>query len=386
MDLLLILIYVAFCYVIFKIFRIPVNQWSLATAALGGIVGIAMLLLVMNYNHPFSTNARIYFAVTPVIPGVKGRVVEVPVETNKPLKAGDVLFRVDPVPYENALAQRRAALAEAEQNVGQLKAAHDAAQATVKEATAARDRTKQAFDRYAAGNDSARRGGGSGPYSELEVENRRGTYLGAEGALQTAEARAEQARIAAQSQIDGVNTTVARLRAEVADAQYELDQTVVRAPASGFVTQVSLRPGLYVMPNPLRPAMVFVHDTDKDRVLGAAFQQNTLQRVRAGDEAEVLFEAVPGRVFKGKVNIVLDAIAAGQLQANGTLQDYGARGPGGRAVALIDIVDDISAYQIPAGSSGEVAIYTDHFHHVSMLRRVLLRMRSWQNYIYFEGH
>lgn len=387
MDLLLILTYVALCYAIFKIFKIPVNQWTLATATLGGIVGIALLLLTMNYNHPFSTNARIYFATAPVIPGVKGRVVEVPVETNTPLKAGEVLFRIDPVPYQNVLAQRRAALAEAEANVGQLKAAYDASLAIVKEATAARDRTKQAFDRYAAGNEAARRGGGAGgPYSEMEVENRRGTYLGAEGALQTAEARAEQARIAAEAQIDGVNTTVARLRAEVADAQYELDQTVVRAPTSGFVTQVSLRPGLYVMPNPLRPAMVFVHDTAKDRVLGAAFQQNTLQRVRVGDEAEVLFEAVPGRVFKGKVSLVLDAIAAGQLQANGTLQDYGARVPGGRAVATIEILDDISAYQIPGGALGEVAIYTHHFHHVSVMRKILLRMRSWQNYIYMEGH
>ena len=53
MELLLILIYVSICYVIFKLFRIPVNQWSLATATLGGIVGIALILLVMNYNHPF---------------------------------------------------------------------------------------------------------------------------------------------------------------------------------------------------------------------------------------------------------------------------------------------------------------------------------------------
>jgi multidrug resistance efflux pump len=386
MDLLLILTYVALCYAIFKIFKIPVNQWTLATATLGGIVGIALLLLTMNYNHPFTSNARIYFAVTPVIPGVKGRVVEVPVETNKPLQAGDVLFRIDPVPYQNALAERRAALAEAEANVGQLKAAYDAAQATVREATATRDRTKQAFDRYAAGNDTARRGGAAGPYSELEVENRRGTYLGAEGALQTAEARAEQARIAAQAQIDGVNTTVARLRAEVADAQYELDQAVVRAPSNGFVTQLYLRPGLYVIPNPLRPAMVFVHNTAKDRVLGAAFQQNTLQRVRAGDEAEILFDAVPGRVFKGKVSLVVDAIAAGQLQANGTLQDFGERVPGGRAIATIEILDDISGYQIPGGASGEVAIYTDHFHHVSVMRKILLRMKSWQNYLYSEGH
>jgi hypothetical protein len=64
MELLLILIYVSICYVVFKVFRIPVYQWSLATAALGGIMGIALLLLIMNYNHPFTNNARIYFAVT----------------------------------------------------------------------------------------------------------------------------------------------------------------------------------------------------------------------------------------------------------------------------------------------------------------------------------
>jgi multidrug resistance efflux pump len=158
----------------------------------------------------------------------------------------------------------------------------------------------------------------------------------------------------------------------------------VRAATGGFVTQIALRPGMYVTPLPLRPVMVFVHDGD--RTLAAAFQQNTLQRVRASDEAEVAFDAIPGRVFKGKVRIVLDAIALGQIQATGALQDLGARVPGGRAVALIDVTDDLSDYQLPAGAAAEVAIYTEHFHHVSVLRRVLLRMRSWQNYIYFEAH
>jgi len=94
MEILLILIYVSICYVIFKLFKIPVNQWSLATATFGGIIGIALLLLVMNYNHPFTTNARIYFSVTPVLPTVKGRVIEVPVKSNIPLKEGDELFRI----------------------------------------------------------------------------------------------------------------------------------------------------------------------------------------------------------------------------------------------------------------------------------------------------
>src|SRR6187399_831460 len=103
MELLLILIYVSICYAVFKIFRIPVNQWSLATATLGGILGIALILLVMNYNHPFTKDARIYFVTTPIIPDIKGRVVEVAAESNKQLKPGDVLFRIEPTVYQSAV-------------------------------------------------------------------------------------------------------------------------------------------------------------------------------------------------------------------------------------------------------------------------------------------
>src|SRR6201982_1714728 len=107
MELLLILIYLSICYVTFKVFRIPVNQWSLATAALGGIIGIALLLLIMNYNHPFTTNARIYFAATPVSPSVRGRVMEGPVQANVPRKDGYVLCRGDPKPYQYVVAQKK---------------------------------------------------------------------------------------------------------------------------------------------------------------------------------------------------------------------------------------------------------------------------------------
>ena len=95
-------------------------------------------------------------------------------------------------------------------------------------------------------------------------------------------------------------------------------------------------------------------------MLGAAFQQNSLERVKPGDEAEVAFDAVPGRVFNGKVRTVLDAIAAGQIQASGALVDFAERTEGGRAFAIIDLEDDISKYQIPVGAAGQVAIYTEH--------------------------
>jgi multidrug resistance efflux pump len=379
MELLLILLYVSICYVVFKVFKIPINQWSLATAALGGIVGIVLLLLIMNYNHPFTTNARIYFSVTPVLPSVRGRVIEVPAQTNTPLKEGDVLFRVDPKPFEYMVAQKKAALAEAEQNVKQLKASLDQATAAADRTNAQFDLAQQEYNRQAQLFERKVVAQATLDTATRNLEASKQTWVGAK-------AEEERARLAYSSNIEGVNTTVARLTAELADAQYDLDQTVTRAPGNGFVTQVALRPGMYVVPAPLRPVMAFVNTDIHDQGLGAAFQQNSLQRVRAGDEAEVAFDAVPGRVFKGKVRTVLDAIAAGQIQASGALVDYGARTEGGRALALIDIDEDISGYQIPAGAAAQVAIYTKYWHHVSLLRKILLRMRSWENYVLLEGH
>jgi len=379
MELLLILIYVSICYVIFKLFRIPVNQWSLATAVLGGIFGISFLLLVMNYNHPFTNNARIYFAVTPVLPTVRGRVTEVPVQPNVPLKEGDELFRIDPKPYQYVVDQKKAALAEAEQNVRQLKASLDQATAAADKANAQLQLAQMDFDRQTELFKTR-----TIAQATLDISSR--NFEAAKQTVTGARAEEERARLAFSSNIEGVNTTVARLTAELADAQYDLDQTVTRAPGPGFVTQMALRPGMYIVPAPLRPVMVFVNTDIRDEGLGAAFLQNALQRVKPGDEAEVAFDAVPGRVFKGKVRVVVDAIAAGQVQANGTLTDFGERTAGGRAMAMIDIVDDISGYQIPAGSAGLVAIYTEYWHHLSLLRKILLRMRSWENYVFLEGH
>jgi len=379
MELLLILIYVSLCYVVFKVFRIPVNQWSLATAALGGIIGIALLLLIMNYNHPFTTNARIYFAVTPVFPSVRGRVIEVPVQANVPLKQGDVLFRVDPQPFQYVVDQKKAALAEAEQNVRQLKASLDQATAGTQRANAQFELAQQNYDRQAELFEKKIIAQATLDTFTRNLETAKQSMVGAQ-------AEEERARLAYSSNIDGVNTTVARLSSELADAQWDLDQTVTRAPASGFVTQVSLRPGMYAVPLAFRSVMVFVNTDPRDQEFAAAFQQNSLQRVKAGDEAEAAFDAVPGRVFKGKVRLVLDAIAAGQMQPTGGLVDVGARTEGGRALAVIDITDDMSSYQIPLGAAAQVAIYTEHWHHVSLIRKILLRMRSWQNYVFLEGH
>jgi multidrug resistance efflux pump len=379
MELLLILIYVSICIVIFKLFSIPVNQWSLSTAVLGGIFGITLLLLIMNYNHPFTTNARIYFPVTPILATVKGRVVEVPVQANTPLKEGDVLFRIDPKPFQYVVDAKKAALAEADQLVDQLKASLDQATAAVGKADAQLQLTQQNYDRQAElfAKDVIAR-------AALETATR--NLDAAKQTLAGAKAEEERARLAYKSEIGGVNTTVATRRAELADAEFDLDQTTTRAAGPGFVTQVSLRPGMYLVPAQLRTAMLFVNTAKTDQELGAAFDQNAMQRVVAGSDAEVAFDAVPGRVFKAKVRSVVDAIAAGQLISALTLIEPETRTTAGRAVTIIDVTDDVSDYQIPLGATAQVAIYTEHWHHLALLRKILLRMRSWQNYVYFEGH
>ena len=380
MEILLTLTYVALCYAVFKLFRIPVNQWTLATAALGGIFGLSLLFITMAYNHPFSTNARIYYTVTPILPAVRGRVIEVPVEdrTNQHLEAGDVLYKIDPKPYEYTVAEKKAGLADAEANVAQLKASVDQAAAATGKAKAQEQLAQENYDRQA---ELFQKNVGA----QVTLDTATRSLDASKQTVAEAAAAEDRARQAYGATVDGEHTAIVRLRNELADAQFDLDQTTVRAPTGGFVTELALRPGVYVVPAPFRPAMVFVNDSQKDRQLAAAFQQNALQRVRAGDEAEVLFKGIPGRVFKAKVRVLIDAIAGGQLQTTGTLVNVVGPATGDRALALLDIVDDMSAYQVPLGSAGEAAIYTEHFHELSLLRKILLRMRSWQNYAFFEA-
>ncbi|MDH6230789.1 multidrug resistance efflux pump [Mesorhizobium soli] len=380
MELLLILLYAAICIAIFKIFRIPVNEWTLSTAVLGGIVGLFALLLTMNYNHPYSANARIYYAVTPILPSVSGRVVEVPVETNVPLKQGDVLFKIDPAPYQYAVDDKSAQLVDAKQSVKELKAALDHAKAETKRTKSQAQLAQNNYDRQVALYHQ-------NVIAKAALDTYERNLDSANQGVVAAQATEQEADLAYSANVGGVNTSVARLTAELGDAKYNLEQTTVRAPGPGFVTQVGLRPGMYVMPVPLRPAMTFVNIGEKNATLTAAFQENYLQRIHIGDDAEVAFAAVPGRVFKAKVRSVVNAIPAGELLPSGTLADPSSLpAGGGRALVIFDLVESVADYQIPLGSTAEVAVYTQYVHDLSLLRKILLRIKSWENYIFSEEH
>jgi len=371
MAVLLLLAYAAICVVVFKLLRMPVNKWTVTTASVGGVVVVGGLLVGMNYNHPFTTDGRLYFYTTPIVPTVQGHVIEVAVEPNVPLKQGDLLFRIDPRPYQYVVDQKKALLAEAEQNVKQLAAALDQAKAGVKKAQAQVDLAQQSYDRQAqlVKKDVA---------SQAVLDTATRNLEAARETLTQSQAVAEQARLAYSSEIGGVNTSVASLIADLNQAEFNLSETKVVAPTDGYVTQLFLKPGMTASPS--TPTMVFIHSGAN--ILGASFAQNALQRVRKDDEAEIAFDAVPGRVFKAQVLVVADAISEGQVQASATLIDPQDRSKSpGRAVTRLKIVDDLSGFQVPAGSRAQVAVYTEHLQALAIIRRILLRMKAWMNYI-----
>jgi len=377
MDLLLILTYASLCIAIFKIFNIPLTKWTVPTAVLGGVVIVGALIILMNYNHPYTANGRQIYTSIPIMPVVRGKVIEVPVQANQLLKQGDVLFKLDPEPFQAVVDQRRAELAAAEQLVPQLLAQFSSAQAATNAAKAERDRSQKVYQRYAEGR---RKGGVNSPFSDLEVENRQQAYLSAEARLQVAQANESNARMAYESQIDGVNTTVASLLGQLDKALFDLEQTVVRAPTDGYVTQLGLRVGMVAVPMPLRPVMTFI--PKEQSLFVGAFWENSINRLKEGDPAEFIVDAKPGMVFKGKVRQVLPAIAEGEFQANGRLLGAEVFFKHSRSLVLIDPEPRFDEFNFPMGVSGQVAIYTEHFHHLSVMRKVLLRMQGWLNYIF----
>ncbi|WP_375748873.1 HlyD family secretion protein [Vibrio sp. HN007] len=375
MDLLLILTYAALCIAVFKIFNIPLNKWTVPTAVLGGIVLVSTLVLLMNYNHPFTQIGGQVFNTTPIVPSVRGKVIEVNVEANQPLREGDVLFRIDPTPFAADVVNKQAQLAKAEQAVLELEAVYNAAKATSIEAQAARDIAKRDADRY-------ERGLKKGAFTEQQADSARQKFKAAEAEYTAAKARENQSKLAYESEINGENTAVASARAQLEQAQFKLDETVVRAPSDGYVSHLALRPGMMSVPLPFSPVMTFVHT--QERYFVGAFRQNSSQRLKPGYEAEFIFRALPGKTFKGEIVEMIPAIAEGQIQARGALLGTAAINTSGRIMVKMIIEDDMGEYNLPLGSAAEIAVYSDHFHHVAIMRKILIRMKSWQNYLYLD--
>ena len=119
------------------------------------------------------------------------------------------------------------------------------------------------------------------------------------------------------------------------------------------------------------------------RLIVAQFRQNSLLRLEKGDDAEAVFNALPGQVFHGKLVSILPVVP-GNLSGAGALQSLTVTPGSDGVLATIELDPNAEIDALPDGIYAQVAVYSDHFAHVSVMRKVLLRMTSWMHYLYLD--
>lgn len=345
MEILIIATYSSICWFIFKVFKVPVNKWTLTTAVLGGFLLIFSMIFLMNYNHPYTSNARRYFVSTPIITNVSGTVDSVYVRQQQNVKEGDTLFVLNSTNMKSS--------------VDNLEASKVAFEAKIESYEASLELSKT---RYRQSKELLRaRAGSAYDVERYQAEINQG-----------------------ESDIANVKAQIAQIDAQLQRAKFNLESCTVVAPSDGLVSQIRLRKGMRAVEFPLKPLMSFV-STDEFYVI-AGLPQNPMQRVKVGDEVDIIFDAIPGTTIFGEVYQIGDVIYQGEVQASGTM--YNLDTPmaqiQGSVPVYIKITSDISGYYLPGGAKAQVAVYTEHMEPVKIIRKVLLRMKSWQNYFFGE--
>ncbi len=393
MELLLLGIYSFFVWLIFFKYKLlPWNTVSQVIVITLPIIGIAALILFLNIVAPSSHDVRVINYVVAINPRVNGLVTEVPIEPNRPIRKGEVLFRIDPTPFKIEVDGFRAQLRQLDAqlvtaNAGQRGLGQQLRNASASKAAVA-SQLKLARVRVDQLRELARTGAGN----QFDYEQAQTEVASLEAQLEGATASESQIRekLAAktdegeQDDIANVKAQIARAQAQLADAQWRLDQSVYHAPANGTVVSMALRPGAMAVPLPMTPAMTFVED---EQWIMAIFKQNEVRKIKPGQEAEIALKMYPGRIIKCKVDSIMWATAAGQLPIGGASTSVGVAPipPNSLAVRLIKDRHDTDLF-LASGAQGAGAVYTDSGHAVHILRKVILRIGTKIDWLILKLH
>jgi RND family efflux transporter MFP subunit len=304
----LLLGYIALLALFVWLGLIPFNRFWKFSPVIVALALLFGLFIPMGWGAP-SGAAVVARNSVQVVPSVAGEVIEVPVVANKPLKEGDILFRIDPTTYQAQVDAIEAQLKFAELRLGQYTQLQRA--------------------------DSGR---------AFDVQQR-------------------------ESEVD-------QLKAQLDGAKWNLDKTTVRAPADGYVTNVALRKGARVTAQ--SPVMAFI-DTS-ETIFAVAIPQIYTRYIANGQPIEVTFKTLPGMVFTGRVEEILQAIASGQTQTSG-LAVAPTDVETAPFIIRIKLDDEAAARRLPAGSTGLAAIFTDHVAITHVIRRVVLRQTAILSYV-----
>lgn len=459
MIVFLTLIYVALLALMVKLNIVNLNLFWKLSPLLWMLLLFLVLFVPMQWAAPSGT-VNVYQNVVEIIPNVSGEVIEVPGQGMSSMEKGDVLFKIDPEPFQIQVDAALVGMEDAKQKVEQLKAAADSAdatvsktrqdidvlkaeqanaaaaiisaEATVRESEANQQRAISVVDDLTFQVDTAQKELtrkkqllGSNAVSQSEVDLTQIQFTGLEAKLNTAtidakasaeaiirskanlevaktnavelEIRmkqlveselarvtfnAKQARLAAEANIGGEHTLIAAAKAKLQQARFDLEQTTVKAPAKGYTIGVTLRPGQRVGNMPFRSWMSFVNQEAVNIVVGV--NQYTMRKVKPGQAAEVTFKMYPGKIFTATVDRIAAINPEGQLSPSGIVPD--APGAGQAAIPYgvilkMDPSEDLDVSQLPGGAAGTAAIYTESAKPTHVIRKVMIRMQAWQNYV-----
>jgi multidrug resistance efflux pump len=283
-------------------------RWGITSC----VILTVCLITVIFYNHPSTSNVTLFFRTVPILPETNGRVAEIFVGTSGSVHKGDPIFRLDSSKQEAAVNAARHKIAEIDAEIVVARTDVLKAEGEIQQATSAHEQT---LDELETKRELQRRNSGNVAFREIErlevrAEGQLGEINAANAAKQGAEERVATALPAERGSAE----------AALAQAQVDLDKTVIRAGVSGRVEQFTLRIGDVV--NPLmRPAGVLIPEGAGQKFLQAGFDQIEAQIMRNGMVAEVTCVSKPWTIIPMVVTNVQNFIAAGQFRGGEQLID-----------------------------------------------------------------
>jgi len=393
MELILLGIYSFVVWLIFFKYRLlPWNTISQVIVITIPIIGLTLLILLLNIVAPSSADVRVVNYVVAVNARVQGLVTEVPVEPNRPVHKGEVLFKLDPTPFELEVTALEAQLEQLEVQLLTAGATTTGLSEQLRNARGAKASIASQLKLAQQREEQTRQLAATGAGSQYDYEQAQTNVVNLKAQLDGASATESQARAKLgaktdsgdQDEIASAKAQIARAEAQLKDAKWRLDQTIYRAPANGTVVALSLRPGAMAVPLPLTPAMTFVED---DQWIMMIFKQNEVRKIKPGQEAEIAMKMYPGRVIKCKVDSIMWATAQGQLPIGGvnTASGVAPVPPNSLAVRLLKDRKDTDLF-LASGAMGGGAIYTDSGEPIHILRKVILRVGTKIDWLILKLH
>jgi multidrug resistance efflux pump len=368
--LIILSVYVVLVWLVFSKLKLVKWGWGSGTVAvLIGAFILAVFLAMFNYLTP-SGKFVIVSRVVEVTPNVSGQVLAIPVERNVPVKAGAVLFQIDPQPFQFKVAQLDASLAQAQQQARQLKASYEQAGANVDGLTKqlAYNTKRLADIQKLMSADAAT----LFKEQDNQVQVETVTYQ-----LQAAKAAQLSAKLAMDSEIGGVNTAVAQIQAQLEDAKWQLDQATIRAPGNGYVTAMALAVGDRA--TAARSVMSFII-TDEITLIGM-FSPNGFQTIKPGAAVKLVFDNDPGRIHHATILDIPLGVGQGQVAVSGTLVRAGSIGGANAFPVQISLPEDINREHLRLGMPGTATVFSDSAGVIGLIMSILVWVSSYTAYL-----